>query len=185
MVDTTSQKVSEDPRYFRKQGLLARFRITPWRLKWLMMLYPPLFANGVRAKKISADYRDVEVRLGKTLFNTNFNGSIFGGTIAAAFDPWYGVMFWQILNHKGMHCLVVNLGMNVHFKKPALSSLTMHFHIPEEDVATAIAALHERGKYVKEYTASALDKWGDLAATADVVVHMRIKQGAGKPKVSF
>lgn len=170
---------------FRRQKRLARWRLTPRRLKWVMGLYPPLLINGVRAVRVSEDFRALRVKLSKTWLNTNFNGAIFGGTVTAAFDPWLGVMYWQILNHHGYQALVVNYALNVRFKKPALGSVWMDFLIPETDVAAALERLAAGEKYVKSYFVDAVDRKNEVIASAEVVVHMRVKQPNHRPNVSF
>lgn len=169
-------RVSQDPAYFRRQGVLARFRLTPWRFKWFMALYPPLLVNGVRAVRVAPTYQHVRVKLAKTWLNTNFNGSIFGGTLAAAFDPWLGVMYWQILTHRGVHALVVNLSLKVEFKRPAVSRVWMDFTVTDAEVEAALASLAERGKHVVPYTVQALDRQGTCIAQAEVVLHIRTRQ---------
>lgn len=186
----SSQKVSDDPSHFKRQKRVARTRLTPWRFKWLMRLYPPLLANGVRATEVSDDFRTLKVKLKKTLLNTNFNGAIFGGTITAAFDPWIGVMYWQVLTHHGFQPMVVNYALNVRFKRPATKSLWMRYSIPEADVKAAVAALNNGEKFVKSYfvdaTDSRTDGEGQVVATAEVVIHLRAKKPAGtKQSVSF
>lgn len=171
---------------FRRQKRLVRYRLTPWRFRWIMALYPPLLINSIRATEVSNDFRSVTVRLRKTWLNTNFNGAIFGGTVTMAFDPWLGVMFWQVLTHRGLQALVVNYALNVRFALPATSTVWIRFEIPEDDVHQAVARLQRGDKYVKSYWAEAKNRSGDIVATAEVVVYMRARtSGLHRGRVSF
>ena len=69
-------------------------------LKWVMRFYPPLFFQRVWVKSFAPGYRGVTVVIRKSIFNKNYNGTIFGGTSFAAVDPFYPVLFQQILKRK-------------------------------------------------------------------------------------
>jgi hypothetical protein len=162
-----------------------KWKLTPFKLRWLMNLYPPLFFNAVRCKFVSADYRHVRVRIWKNLFNTNFHGSIYGGTILCAVDPWFGVQFWQILNHHGERTVVVVMAVEAQLKKPALTSLTLDFKLSGQDVRDCLDALHARGKFVKGFPVEAVDDRGNVCATANIVVHIRRRDPGGMPNLGY
>ena len=67
-------------------------------LKWIMRFYPPLFFQRVWVVAFNKDFKGVRVKVFKSIFNLNYNRSIFGGTIFAAADPFYPVLFDRILN---------------------------------------------------------------------------------------
>ena len=68
-------------------------------LKWLMRLYPPLLFQRIWVRGFDKGFKGVRVRVIKSIFNKNYNGSIFGGTIFAAADPFYPVLFDRVLNN--------------------------------------------------------------------------------------
>lgn len=157
-----------------------KWRLSPNRLKWFITLYPPLLFNGIRILSVRHDYQQVRVKIWKNVCNTNFHGSIFGGTVLCAFDPFFGVMLWQILNHRGEKAEVVVMALEAQLKKPAMTSLWLDFKISDAEVQLVTEDLHARGKHVKGYRVDALDKTGQLIATANVVVHIKRKDPPGR-----
>lgn len=162
-----------------------KWKLSPMRLRWLMNMYPPLFFNGIRCIFVSEDYLSIRVRIWKNIFNTNFHGSIFGGTILCAVDPFFGVQFWQILNHIGEKTVVVVMAVEAQLKKPAMSSLILEFKLTDTDVLECKEALSARGKFVKSYPVEAKDNWGNVCAIAQVVVHIKRKELQGMPNLGY
>ena len=70
--------------------------MTPRSFKWLMNLYPPLFFNRIRVVRVSKNFKEVDVVIKKSLLNKNIQGTIFGGTLFSAADPYYTRMYDQI-----------------------------------------------------------------------------------------
>jgi acyl-coenzyme A thioesterase PaaI-like protein len=62
-------------------------------LKWIMRFYPPLLLQRIWVIGFDKGFKGVSVKISKSLLNRNYNGSIFGGTIFAAADPFYPVLF--------------------------------------------------------------------------------------------
>src|SRR5690606_39605827 len=70
-------------------------------LKWVMRLYPPFFFQRIWVRRFEKGFTGVEVKINRSLLNRNYNGSIFGGTIFAAADPFFALLFDQRLQRKG------------------------------------------------------------------------------------
>jgi thioesterase domain-containing protein len=117
-----------------------------WKAKWMMNLYPPLLVNRISVKRISSDYKQVEVRVKKSLLNRNLQKSIFGGTIFSAADPFHALMYWQIFRLKGIHCEAWLKRAEIQYLKPANSDLQLLFEITEEEIELAYSQLQEKGK---------------------------------------
>jgi acyl-coenzyme A thioesterase PaaI-like protein len=64
----------------------------PGLLRLVMNLWPPFLGAGIRVLTISPDWRYAKVRLRCGLFNRNYVGTHFGGSLFAMTDP-----FWMIL----------------------------------------------------------------------------------------
>ncbi len=150
-------------RFFKKQ-------LSPRQLKWLMRLYPPLFFQGIKVLKIHDDFRGALIKVSKNLLNTNLQGSIFGGTLACAADPWYGVLFWQILKRHNIHAQVWVRVAELDFIKAATSSLYTQCIIPEEDVQQALQCLKQGEKFKKFYTMQFKDQSDELCFEARLLL---------------
>src|SRR3546814_2096210 len=72
------------------------------KARLVLSLYPPLFFQRISVKNFGKGFTSAEVRIRKSLFNRNYNKTIFGGTIFSAVDPVFVFMYWQILTRKGI-----------------------------------------------------------------------------------
>lgn len=155
-------------------------KISEKTLKWALCFYPPLMFQRIWVRKCHAGFKKVEVKINKSFLNTNSNGSIFGGTIFAATDPFFALMFNQIFLRKGYSTLVWLKSGNIQYIKPGRTSLHFSCDISETDVTEAEEALKSNGKFVKTFYMELRDKNDVLCAVAENEVYMRDKKF--KPK---
>jgi len=143
-------------------------------ITWLLRLYPPLFFNRIWLISFSADYKTCKVKIFKSLFNINFNGTIFGGTIFSAADPFYALCYYQLLSKRGYKVQTWLKSASIQYKKPASKSLYLNFYIPDEDILEALKSLNEIGKFTKWYEIPIVDKYGEVYAIAKTEVYVRL-----------
>src|SRR5688572_16578810 len=120
-------------------------------LKWLMRLYPPLFFQRIWVRKIHKGFSGVDIKINRSLFTTNLGNSIFGGTIFSATDPFYALLFGQILQRKGFKITVWLKSAQIQYLKPGRTDLYYTIRIDEGMIAEAEKVLKEEGKFVKAY----------------------------------
>jgi hypothetical protein len=154
-------------------------------LKWAMCLYPPLFFQRIWIKRFHPGFRGVDVKINKSLFNNNYNGSIYGGTIYAATDPFYALLFDQLLQRKGFKTRVWLKSASIQYLKPGRSNLYFTVLISDEMLEEAIEALTETGKFVKAYPMEITDQSGQLCATVSNEVYVRNLHYGEKPVVAY
>lgn len=135
-----------------------------------MRLYPPLLFNAIFVETISKDFRYARIRIRKCFLNRNLHGTIFGGTMACAADPWHGLLFWQILARKKIPALVWVRAAQYDYFKAANSDLIIEIQIPEEDIQTAIFHLQNQGRFVKTYVVNQIDKENEICCQAQIVL---------------
>jgi hypothetical protein len=142
-------------------------------LKWAMCLYPPLFFQRIWVKRFHPGFRGVDVKINKSLFNKNYNGSIFGGTIYAATDPFYALLFDQLLQREGFKIRVWLKSASIQYIKPGRSAIFFTITITDEMLNDAIEALNTHGKFVKAYPMEIKNKDGEVCATVMNEVYVR------------
>ncbi|MDB5127037.1 DUF4442 domain-containing protein [Mucilaginibacter sp.] len=120
-------------------------------LKWIMRLYPPLLFQRIWVRGFNKDFKGVRVKIIKSIFNKNYNGSIFGGTIFAAADPFYPVLFDRVLNTGDRKLKIWSKSSKINFLKPALSSLSFQIILSDADIELAIHTLNTTGKYENSF----------------------------------
>jgi len=142
-------------------------------LKWAMRLYPPLFFQRIWVKKFQTGFTGVEVKISKSFLNTNYNNSIFGGTIFSASDPFYAVLFDQVLKRKGFTVRVWLKSATIQYLKPGRTNLYFKISLSEQDIKEAEDALNTVGKFVKAYPLEILNSKGELCASVINEVYVR------------
>ncbi len=148
-------------------------KLKPWQFRWMMNAYPPLFLNGIKIVSLSSDYKSLTVRIRKGVLNRNLQGSIFGGALFSAFDPFYPVMLWQILAHHGIKTQAWLRAAEINYLLPAKSTLLIQFNWHEEAVIEAIEQINRNGKYKGWCTAEAVDSEGVICATCKLLVVLK------------
>jgi len=154
-------------------------------LKWALCLYPPLLFQRIWVKKFHKGFRGVDVKVNKSLFNKNYNGSIFGGTIYGATDPFYALLFDQLLQRKGFKIRVWLKSASIQYLKPGRGNLYFTIYITDEMLSEAIEALNTIGKFVKAYPMEIKNRDGELCATVMNEVYIRNLHAGEQPRVAY
>ncbi len=142
-------------------------------LKWLLRFYPPLFFQRIWVIKFADDFRWVKVKINKSLLNINYNRTLFGGTIFSASDPFYAILFDQILQQKGYKTRVWLKSAHIQYLKPGNTDLYFEINITDEDIAEAEQKLNTEGKFIKTYPIEMYNKEGILCALVQNEVYVR------------
>jgi hypothetical protein len=143
-------------------------------LKWLMRLYPPLLFQRIWVVRFNKVFKGLSLKIKKSLFNKNYNGSIFGGTIFAAADPFYPVLLHQVLKPMGMQKLKVwSKSSQINFLKPALTDLNFEIIITDNDIDHALEILTVTGKYERSFPVNIYNKEGEICVSLLNEVYIR------------
>lgn len=142
-----------------------RKKISPRNAKILLNLYPPFIFNRIKIQSISKDFTEVKVKIKKSIWNKNMAGTIFGGTLFSAADPFIAVMYWQIFSIRFNKKIIVWLkSAEIVYKKPADTDMFLYFKIDEEEILLAKKDLEEKGKHVSEYFVDLKNKQDEVCA---------------------
>jgi acyl-coenzyme A thioesterase PaaI-like protein len=142
-------------------------------LKWVINFYPPLFFQRIWVIKFEKGFRGVNVNINKSFLNKNYNNSIFGGTIFSAADPFYPLLFYHILSHKGYKIKGWSRSAAIRYIKPGETDLHFKINISEEDIADCEDHLKTAGKYRKSYPIEIYDKNGILCVSVIMEMYIR------------
>lgn len=154
-------------------------------LKWVLCLYPPLLFQRIWIKKFHKGFRGVDVKISKSLFNKNYNGSIFGGTIYAATDPFYAILFDQLLQREGFKVRVWLKSASIQYLKPGRTALYFTINITDEMLNDAITALNTEGKFVMAYPMEVTNVTGELCATISNEVYIRNLHQGEESRIAY
>jgi hypothetical protein len=142
-------------------------------LKWGIRFYPPLFFQRVWVKSFAKDFKGVSVVISKSIFNKNYNGSIFGGTLFSAADPFYPVLLQQIFKRKGYHTIVWLKSAQIQYLKPGTTNLRFDIAIDDATIAEAEHILNTNGKYIKTFPIELFNTHGELCVVVHAEVYLR------------
>ncbi|MBL4676510.1 MAG: YiiD C-terminal domain-containing protein [Mucilaginibacter sp.] len=142
-------------------------------LKWIMRFYPPLLFQRIWIHRFYKGFRGVEVKVFKSIFNKNYNGTIFGGTIFAAADPCYPVLFDRILKSPDRRLKIWSKSSKIDFLKPANSSLTFKISITDQQLQEALAVLNASGKYENTLAIDIFNVDGEICVSLQNEVYIR------------
>ena len=139
-------------------------RWSPRQLRWLMRAYPPLLFQRIQVLEIDPGFRRAVVRVRRSIFSRNLQGSTFGGTIYAAVDPFHALMLWQICAHEDIRVQAWMKEAVITFLRPADSHLTIEFSLDDRTVVDALRAIRETGRFAHVFEVQALDEQGTVCA---------------------
>ncbi|HXV76992.1 MAG TPA: DUF4442 domain-containing protein [Candidatus Polarisedimenticolaceae bacterium] len=147
--------------------------LTPRRFRLLLRLFPPFLAGRTRVVDVSDDFLRCRVRVRRSPLTRNLQGSIFGGTIFSAADPFFAMLYWQALARRGLRVQAWIRSARIVYLKPAESALTFEFEVAENEVRQALEALEREGRFARLHTTRAVDEQGQVCAVVELEVYLR------------
>ena len=142
-------------------------------MRWAFNLFPAFRGTGGRVTYIAADWSEVRVKVPLNWRTRNYVGTIFGGSMYGAVDPFYMVM---LIRRLGPEYIVWDKAATVRFKKPGRGTLRARFLVPDEELRAIEQALANGGTPVdRVYQVELTDAEGAVVATVDKVVYIRRK----------
>ncbi|MBX0322073.1 DUF4442 domain-containing protein [Halomicroarcula sp. F13] len=132
-------------------------------------LYPAYLGTGGRVTHIEADWSEVRVRLPLSWRTRNVVGTIFGGSLYSAVDPFYMMMLMRRLDDS---YVVWDKAASIRFHKPAEETLYATFELPDAEVSAVEDELADRDSVDREYEVELVDDEGVVHAVVEKTVHV-------------
>ncbi|OIN60670.1 DUF4442 domain-containing protein [Arsenicibacter rosenii] len=132
-----------------------------WRFRTLMNWYPMFFGTGGKILFWSGDSKEVQVRLRRNVWTYNYVGTIFGGSMFAASDPFYMLMLYRIL---GNQYVVWDKAAKIRFRKPGRTTLYAHFLLTDADLDEIRQEVGQNGQLDRTFVIQWRDKDGVVYA---------------------
>lgn len=149
--------------------------MTPRLLRFGMNLWPPYLFSGIRVTDIGDDWRSARVELRRHLWNRNYVGTQFGGSLYSMTDPFFMLM---IMENLGRDYIVWDKAANIEFVSPGKGPVFADFHIDEhllEEIRQHTAA---GDKYLPKLHVEVRDGAGTLVARVQKTLYVRRKPQA-------
>ncbi|MBI3483544.1 MAG: DUF4442 domain-containing protein [Acidobacteria bacterium] len=142
-------------------------------MRWAFNFFPAFRGTGGRVTFIAADWSEVRIKLPLNWRTRNYVGSIYGGSMYGAVDPFYMVM---LIKRLGPEYIVWDKAATIRFKKPGRGTLAARFAVPDEELRAIEQALANGEPSVdRVYQVDLADAEGVVCATVEKVVYIRRK----------
>ena len=153
-----------------RQGFLRKLRLGPRVLKWGINLWPPFLGAGIRVTRIAADFGEVTVALRMGLFNRNYVGTHFGGSLFSMTDPFFMLM---MMHRLGRDYVVWDRAATIDFLHPAKGTVTARFVLDAAMVDAVREATAHGEKHLPTYTVEVIDADGTVCARVAKTLYIR------------
>lgn len=149
-----------------------RSRITRWRFN----LFPAYFGTGARVTYLAEDFREVRVRLPLSWRTRNVVGTIFGGSMYGAVDPFYMIM---LMRNLGDEYVVWDKAASIRFRRPGRETLHARFVLEQEELDEIRRILTPGDSVDRTYEIELEGPDGVVHAEVEKVVHVQQRGATG------
>lgn len=143
------------------------------KFRFLMNCYPMYFGTGGKIIFWSADSKEIQVRLKLNLWTYNLVGTMFGGSMFAAADPFYMIMLHNCL---GPTYVVWDKSANIRFRKPGKQKLYCKFEITDQLLTDIKETILEKQSTEIVLPLQWLDKDGAVYAEMERTIYIADKK---------
>jgi acyl-coenzyme A thioesterase PaaI-like protein len=140
--------------------------------RWGFNVWPCFRGTGARVAFIASDWSEVRIRLPLSWRTRNYVGTIFGGSLYAAVDPFYMLM---LMHRLGPDYVVWDKAASIRFRKPGRSTLVASFRLDEGEVAEIRRLLQDQPKVDRTYPVQLMDAEGLVHAEVEKVIHISLR----------
>ena len=144
----------------------------------LMSFWPPFLGAGIRVKRISKDFTEVDVEMKLGIWNRNYVGVHFGGSLYAMTDPFYMLMLMENL---GREYIVWDKAATIRFKRPGRGRVRAEFRLTRDQIEAIRARADREAKVEPVFQVRVIDSEGTLVAEVDKTLYVRRKDRASRP----
>jgi hypothetical protein len=153
------------------------FKIRQLFLDRVINLYGPYLGAGVKLTHMAKDFRHAKVEMPLTIYNKNYMGTQFGGSLYSMTDPWYMLM---LIKNLGTEYIVWDKAASINFKKPGRSKVRAEFKLTQEVIDEIKAAVDEKVKVYWPFKVEIFDEENMLIAEVEKIVYVRKKSDSLK-----
>lgn len=143
-----------------------RTRLTRWGFNW----FPAYRGTGAWVMYIASDWREVRIKLPRNIQTYNYVGTIFGGSMYGAVDPFYMIM---LIRNLGRDYIVWDKAATIRFKKPGRATLYARFTLDQAELDAIRAESLTAHSIDRVYRVDLTDAQGVVHAEIDKVIYIR------------
>ncbi len=131
-------------------------------MRWAFNFWPCIWCTGSKVEFIAADFKELHVSIKLNIRTRNRVGTVYGGSIYSSVDPYFMLMFMEIL---GKNYVVWDKGASMKFVRPIVDKVKCRFLITDELVAEVKQKIAESGECTFDLPLKYEDENGTVYAT--------------------
>jgi hypothetical protein len=140
--------------------------------RWGFNFFPAYRGTGGRLTYIADDFHEIRIKLPLSWRTRNYVGTIYGGSMYGAIDPFYMVMLIKIL---GSDYVVWDKAATIQFKRPGRETLFAEFKVTLEEIAEIKDELTRSKSLEKVYRINLANKAGKVHAVVEKTIYISTK----------
>ena len=145
--------------------------------RWINF-WPPFLGMGIRIKHIAPDMKAVDVEMKLRLWNANYVGTHFGGSLFAMTDPFYMLM---LMANLGGDYIVWDKAATIRYRKPGKGTVRAEFRLSDSQIDDVREKLKTMPRYEPVFAVEVKDEAGVVIAEVEKAIQVRMKK---KPDAS-
>ncbi|MFC2028745.1 DUF4442 domain-containing protein [Chloroflexota bacterium] len=139
-----------------------------WRI--MLRFHPAYRGTGGRVTHIAPDWSEIHVEIPLNFRTWNYVGTIFGGSMYGAVDPFYMIM---LIKRLGRDYIVWDKQAEIKFLKPGRKTLKAEFLLPDNEVQVVKGLLETNHAIDRNYMVDLVDLDGILCAQVSKTIYIR------------
>jgi hypothetical protein len=143
-----------------------------WIARWRFSFAPAYFGTGGVITYIACDWQEVRVKIPLSWRTINYVGSIYGGSLYAAVDPWYMMI---LINTLGPDYIVRDKAATIKFIMPGRSTPYARFLINDKKFESIKSMLANKPKLNRIFMVNLADENGSICASVRKTISIRKK----------
>jgi len=147
--------------------------LPPRLVRWCLNLWPPLVGAGVCVRRISPDFREVDVEMPLRWYNRNAYGAHFGGSLYSMTDPFFALMLAYNL---GPEYVVWDRSASIDYVAPGRTRVRAVFKLLEHDLQAVVRMTEGGSKHLHLFQVEVVDAEQLLVARVAKVIYVRRKR---------
>lgn len=141
----------------------------------LMNLWPPFLGAGIRVKRISPGWREIDVEMKLRRWNRNYVGTHYGGSLYSMTDPFFMLM---LIENLGREYIVWDKSASIRFRRPGTGTVHARFRLADEQIQEIREALESAEKIDRTFAVEVKDASGTVIAEVQKLIHVKRKAAA-------
>ena len=146
-----------------------------WFMETFMNLWPPFLGAGLKVKSMNKELTSILVELRPYVWNRNYVGVHYGGSLYSMADPFYMLM---LIENLGANYIVWDKSASIRFRKPGRGVLQAKFDLSKESIQSIKDQCDREGRAEPKFLVQITDRDGGLVAEVEKLISVKPKQSA-------